>query len=260
MQKCTILDGPLGTELEARGYALLSEAWSAKAVMEVPELVAQIHASYAVSGATVHTANTFRTQPRLFPTTYSQLTRRAVELARDAVPTEHRIFGSVAPLRDCYRPELARVDADARRGHQLMIDALVAADVDGILCETFANPDEAMLVSELAVASGRETWLSLTPGPSGDLLSRANLVRVGMSAKRSGVNALLVNCCPLAFVDGVLSELGDLGVRVGVYANAYSVSPDAYAAAAAGWIEAGASIVGVCCGGGAEHVRALAMR
>ena len=60
----TLLDGPLGTELDARGVSVALPLWSAGAIDSAPEVIAAIHREYAAGGATVHTANTFRTKRR----------------------------------------------------------------------------------------------------------------------------------------------------------------------------------------------------
>ena len=116
-----ILDGPVGTELNARGVRTELPLWSAAANETHPEVVSAIHRDYAGAGATVHTTNTFRTRRRLMPGRWRELTTRAVELARGAVPRSHRVAGSIAPLEDCYRPDLSppdgvfRAPGDGRR-------------------------------------------------------------------------------------------------------------------------------------------------
>ena len=59
-----LLDGPLGTELDARGVATPPPLWSAAAITEAPDVIQAIHRDYALAGATLHTTNTFRTRPR----------------------------------------------------------------------------------------------------------------------------------------------------------------------------------------------------
>ena len=73
-----ILDGPIGTELILRGLTLEGLDWSARAVNEAPTLLAEVHADYARAGAMLHTANTFRTQPRVLGDRW----RDALEAAR----------------------------------------------------------------------------------------------------------------------------------------------------------------------------------
>src|SRR5262245_12037015 len=102
----TVLDGPVGTELAARGVPTPAPLWSAWALVHAPEVVADIHRDYAAAGATVHTTNTFRTKRRSAPANWEELARKAVAIVRGTVPQGHRVAGSIAPLEDCYRPDL----------------------------------------------------------------------------------------------------------------------------------------------------------
>src|ERR1700674_3522955 len=101
-----VLDGPMGTELAHRGVALPAPAWSAIALDVAPDLVAAVHRDYVAAAATVHTANTLRTKRRCVGPRWEELARRAVRIAREAVG-ELRVAGSLAPLEDCYRPDLS---------------------------------------------------------------------------------------------------------------------------------------------------------
>lgn len=55
----TLLDGPLGTELEARGVPPVRDCWSAEAIETAPDMITAIHRDYAQKGCVVHTTNTF---------------------------------------------------------------------------------------------------------------------------------------------------------------------------------------------------------
>src|SRR5512147_2343807 len=91
-----ILDGAMGTELDRRGVATPLPLWSARALLDAPEVVLAIHEDYIRAGADVVTTNTFRTTARtlrragLEPDEGERLTRLAVELARDARSRAHR--------------------------------------------------------------------------------------------------------------------------------------------------------------------------
>ncbi|MEM6957951.1 MAG: homocysteine S-methyltransferase family protein, partial [Myxococcota bacterium] len=45
------MDGPMGTELAARGVSTRLPLWSASALEDAPEVVAQIHRDYVAAGA-----------------------------------------------------------------------------------------------------------------------------------------------------------------------------------------------------------------
>lgn len=255
----TILDGPLGTELAARGVATPPPAWSAAALPGAAGVVAAIHRDYASAGATVHTANTFRTRPGSVGRAWGELADRAVALARDAVPAWHRVAGSLAPIEDCYRPDLS--PAEPRPEHREVARRL-ASGVDLLLCETFPHVGEALVAVEESVATGRETWVSFTPGPTGDLLTPAEVEAGAREAVARGAGAVLVNCLPVEDVPRYLDALARAGVPFGAYANAgagwaWSGRPEAYAAQVLRWIDLGATIVGGCCGTGPAHIHAI---
>lgn len=276
MREIRILDGPLGTELEARGVATPLPVWSAAALESAPEVVAEIHSDYAAAGATIHTTNTFRTRPDVLGDDWKRWARRAVELVRESVPAGHLVAGSIAPLADCYSPELSPADRDpvgTRERHAELARLLAAAGCDVILCETFPHVGESLLALEAAVASGVEAWVGWTPGPEGDLLTPDQLDEAAERALDRGARGLFVNCVATELAAPYVEVLGrraaGRGLTVGVYANAgcpdsasgwesHAVDIDGYLASARRWIELGANVVGGCCGTSPRLVRALA--
>lgn len=263
-----MLDGPMGTELVVRGVATPLPGWSAHAIDTAPDVVRDIHRDYAVAGADVHTANTFRTRPRQFPDRWRELTQRAVELAREGTQGfKRRVAGSIAPIEDCYSPELS--PDDPRAEHREMARALATAGADLLLVETFPHVGEALIAVEEALDTGVATWASFTAGPDADLLT-VDEIRAGAERAVSlGAGAVLVNCIPTHRTTEFLAAVCDLGVPFGAYANAgrandevgFSSDPascDGYLAAAREWVDAGASIVGGCCGTGVAQIRELA--
>ncbi len=61
-----ILDGALATELEARGCDLADSLWSAKVLMEQPELIYAVHRDYFAAGAQVAITASYQATPRGF--------------------------------------------------------------------------------------------------------------------------------------------------------------------------------------------------
>jgi S-methylmethionine-dependent homocysteine/selenocysteine methylase len=266
-----ILDGAIGTELIARGLAFSPPTWSATAMHTAPEVLAEVHADYARAGATLHTANTFRTQPGAFGAGWDEALSSAVRIARDAVPDQCRVLGSIAPIADCYRPDLSPGEL-ARSAHRQMARSLAEAGCDVLLCETFAHGREALVAAEEAVATGVPSWLSLTPGPDGTLLSPQELARIGRRAATTGVERLLVNCVAASRTQPYVEALAASALPIGVYANAGDRSErlgwestdrrsaERYANLAAAWLDAGASVIGGCCGTTPLHIEVLAER
>jgi S-methylmethionine-dependent homocysteine/selenocysteine methylase len=249
-----VLDGPMGTELARRGVALPAPAWSAVALDVAPELVTAVHRDYVAAGATVHTANTFRTKRRSVGPRWEELARRAVRLAREAVGSL-RVAGSLAPLEDCYRPDLSPGLA-SREEHRELARVLADEGVDVLLCETFPDPTEAVVAVEEAARTGVETWAALWPATPASLRDTAR------ACVEAGARVVLVNCVAARDTLPFVEALADLGVPFGAYANA-GWGPDAvegaddYEALARTWIAAGATVVGGCCGTGPAHIARL---
>jgi len=266
-----ILDGAMGTELIARGLGLDGPAWSARAIGLAPALLAEVHADYARAGARLHTANTFRTQPRCLGDGWIEALQAAVRIARGAISDGDRVLGSMAPVEDCYRPDLSP-GAASRPEHRQIAEALAHAGCDVLLCETFSHRAETLVAVEEAVATGLPAWLSLTAGPFGELLSPKELGALAKDAASLGIERLLVNCIAATKIEAYVDAIASLGLPIGVYANAgheddalgwsatSARAAEAYADLAERWKRAGASVIGGCCGTGPLHIRALAAR
>lgn len=247
-----LLDGAMGTELE-RLMELPHPAWSSEALRINPDAVRAVHAAYAEAGATVHTTATFRTAER------PDLTQRAVQLCREAVPTHHLVAGSMAPVEDCYRPDLSPMNSE--RHHRGAANHLVESGVDILLVETFAHPNEALIATRAAVATGTTTWTSLTPGFDGTLLSPDRLRDTAAALYDAGAERVLVNCLPATSAMRWLTPLASLQRSWGVYANGRTddglVSPERYAELSRRWADQGASVIGGCCYTRPAHIRHL---
>ncbi len=123
-----ILDGAMGTELERRNVPVSLPLWSTNALISHPKTVKQIHKDYIQAGADIITANTFRTNSRSFKRAgikdmAKELTHRALILANEArqeTVTSRKIWiaGSIAPLEDCYRPDLVPPISELRKEHK----------------------------------------------------------------------------------------------------------------------------------------------
>ena len=110
-----------------------------------------------------------RTQRRHAGPRWRALAERAVALCRQAVGPDRRVAGSLAPLEDCYRPDRSAPNPGPE--HAELAQALAAAGVDLLLCETFPHRGEAVAAVRAAVATGLPTWVAFTAGPGADLAS-----------------------------------------------------------------------------------------
>jgi len=280
----TILDGAMGTELTRRGIETTLPLWSARALIEAPQVVEQIHLDYIAAGARVITANTFRTNVRTmqragFTDEGRALTHEAVRLARSAVALSKnanvRVAGSMAPVEDCYSPWLVPGDDELAAEHGALARHLAEAGCDLILVETMNLIREAVAAAHAAHQTGLPVWVSFTLNEQNTLLSGEALADAVQAVLPFEPEAILVNCIPVAQISSALSVLhealcGHEAIAFGAYGNVghvddevgwtltHAVSPSAYAKAATAWRQLGATLIGGCCGTMPEHIEAVA--
>jgi S-methylmethionine-dependent homocysteine/selenocysteine methylase len=262
-----VLDGATGTELERLGIPSELPLWSARALIEFPEAVLGIHRAYAAAGAQALTANTFRTQRRTLekagrPDRAGELTNRAVTLAREAASESGSfVLGSAPPLEDCFHPERVPEDATLVQEHGEHARNLAAAGVDAVLVETMNAIREAVAAVRAARDCGTPVLASFVCRGGARLLSGEPLDEAVGAVADLGSLAVGVNCLPAAAVPACLGVLQRAEPPFLVYANLIGPgeerSPEEYARLAESWIEAGARIVGGCCGTRPDHIRAL---
>jgi S-methylmethionine-dependent homocysteine/selenocysteine methylase len=265
-----LLDSAMGSELERRGLELDLPLWSARALVEAPELVATIHRENVAAGADILTTNTFRTTERALDESGNadrarELTHSAVRIAREAARGAGRpvfVAGSVAPLFDCYRPDLVPEDASGlAREHAALIAELAAARVDLLLLETFGTRREAIASAGAARAAGLPFVASVVTDGGGRLLSGESLDETAEALWREGALAVGVNCVSSRKIGADLARLSAAarGRSFGGYANILSEedSPRRYARRVEEWLELGARIVGGCCGTRPAHIEAI---
>lgn len=273
------LDGATGTELERRGFSLVAPGWSATAIEESPELLIEIHREYMQAGSNIVTANTFRTHARnLSGTRWSgqarALTERAVTLARSGIQGMAYVAGSVAPLEDCYAPELTPSNVELLTEHRAHVRNLADAGVDLLLIETQITIREALTAATACREIGLPFLVSFTVGRNGALLSGESLEEAARELIPFKPSAVLVNCLPAMEVLGRLQALRAVAeaLPLGAYANTgrllgdgtweatESVNPAVYAEFAAEWKEFGIKLLGGCCGTSPLHVEHLIKR
>jgi S-methylmethionine-dependent homocysteine/selenocysteine methylase len=179
------------------------------------------------------------------------------------------VAGSIAPLEDCYRPELRPGAAAARREHEEHARALAEAGCDLLLVETVAATDEGLAAVAAARGTGLPVWVAAMSTPRLTLLDGSDLGSFFRAAVAAGASAVLVNCTPCDGIDAALPILASAGVPFGAYAHMGdvdpavpwpsppSLAPAEYAERVLRWVRRGASIAGGCCGTGPAHIRAV---
>ena len=274
-----LLDAAMGTELQRRGADTRLPLWSARPLVESPDLVSVIHREEVDAGAEVLTANTFRTHGRTLANgslekRSRELTALAVSLAREAADSAGRevfVAGSLSPLEDCYRPDLVPEDAALEREHREQAESLTEARVDLILLETHNTVRELVAATRAAKATGLPVIASMVTDGTGRLLSGELVEDAVRALEKIEPDAISVNCVPARRLAFDLSRLVDAAwdVPLGAYGNlglpedesgwrfTNELSPDAYAETARRWLALGARLIGGCCGTTPAHTAAL---
>jgi len=264
-----VLDGATGTELGRRGVETRSRLFSAAALLseEGVATLRAVHADYVSAGAQVITANTFRTNPRKAGARWRELTELAVRVARESGA---RVAGSMAPVEDCYRPDLRPPPDVAMREHRELAQALAAAGCDLLLVETVVAADEGLVATRAAVETGLPVWVAALAMPDGSMRGGDDLAAFFRDARTEGAQVALINCVPCDGVDTGLGAAAASGLAFGAYAHMGDVDPEAgwpptpvlspqeYALRASRWISRGATILGGCCGTTPAHIAGLA--
>lgn len=270
-----LLDGATGTELHRRGVNTGLPLWSANALLDDhdSQTLKQIHLDYLNAGADIITADTFRTHKRSLAKggcggRARELTLKAVAIARESVTQVGNlryIAGSIAPLEDCYSPQLVPSDLECEREHSEMIQHLAEAKVDYFLIETMNTIREAAIAAKAAARiGGIPIVVSFVCGVDSKLLSGESLGDAARTVIDLGVDIIGVNCVSTPHIKDCLDQLrsfnmpliaygniGHVDERVG-WMNTDAVDPEAYARYAATW---DAQIIGGCCGTTPEHIR-----
>jgi S-methylmethionine-dependent homocysteine/selenocysteine methylase len=278
--KPLLLDFAMGTELQRRGADTRLPLWSARALLERPELVSDVHRDAVAAGADILTANTFRTHRRTLEEggvgeRSRELTALAVRLAREAADAADRtifVAGSLSPLEDCYRPDLVPDDGALEAEHGEQAESLAQAGVDLIILETHNTVRELAAAAQAAKATGLPFVASMVSDGAGRLLSGEPIADAARALMPLSPDALSINCVPARRVAVDLAALAAAapGIPLTAYGNlglpaddvgwrfTEELSPEAYAECARDWLAIGARIVGGCCGTTAAHTAALA--
>ncbi|HEX8966196.1 MAG TPA: homocysteine S-methyltransferase family protein, partial [Patescibacteria group bacterium] len=184
-----LLNGGTGTEILHRGFETSVPLWSAEVLLSHPSIVQNIHEDYIKAGAEIIVTNTFRTTERSFAKKglsakkATQITKLACTLAKNAIKKVSPKFdvfiaGSVAPLEDCYSPELTPSEEELRKEHYVYIKNLKEGGVDFILIETQITIKEIIAALDAAKKLHIPTAISLCVNNDLQLLSGETLEEI----------------------------------------------------------------------------------
>ncbi|MFQ5804991.1 MAG: homocysteine S-methyltransferase family protein [Phycisphaerae bacterium] len=198
--------------------------------------------------------------------------RRIAGAAPEVGATARKVWvaASVAPVEDCYSPELVPDKSVLDEEHGQMLEWLQAAKPDLIWIETMNTVREARAAAHAAAEAALPFVVSFVVRENGDLLSGERLEDAVAAVEQLGPLALGLNCIPPNGMTAILPRLRKATKRPLVaYAHinnaepifgwsySQSATPGEYAEHVRRWLDLGVSIVGGCCGTTPAHIRAV---
>jgi homocysteine S-methyltransferase len=266
----------MGTILLARGVELNALA---DVNLTKPDLVRSIHLDYIRAGAKIIETNTFlsnrmQLKERGVEDKLEEINRAGARLAREAAELSRQevfVAGSVGPLGALIKPYGNLTLADLANAYVEQMSVLVDEGVDIIIIETHPSLLEALeavraarTVAPTIPIIAQMTFLDDGKSKFGDPLRRSMEALAAADADVVGTNC----SGPQMTYDLTYDFLRQTDLRVSVMTNAglpqliggrqiYLSSPEYMKEYARRFVEAGANIIGGCCGTTPEHIRVM---
>ncbi len=271
-----LLDGATGSQLRMRGMpvGVATDLWS----YEHPEVIQDLQRAYVAAGSDIiyaptFTANRIGLEMHGLADRLAELNTGLVRLAREAAGGRTLVAGDfttvgkpLEPIGDMSYEALLDV-------YREQIEAVVAAGADLLGAETMLSIDECACFVEAAQSvCDLPVMCTLTMEADGHLLLGGDAVEAVETLQALGVSAVGLNCSvgPDQLEAVVTSMKAVATVPLIVKPNAgipvmddkgvahYDMTPEQFTASMRRLVDAGADIIGGCCGTGPEYIEALA--
>lgn len=292
-----ILDGAMATELEGYGCNLNDRLWSAKVLMENPELIKKVHLDYFKAGADCAITASYQAtmlgylERGLNESEAIGLIKKSVQIASEARDEfwsnlenqvnrpKPLIAASIGPygafLADGseYRGDYTVSEDELVEFHRIRMKALVEAGAEILACETIPCLIEAKaIVTLLKEFPGVYAWISFS---AKDALHISSGESIAECAKwldnHEQIAAVGINCTPPSYITSLINEIHKHSSKpIIVYPNSgeeYDAVDKTWKEASTGesygystqhWYENGAKLIGGCCRTKPEDIKAIA--
>ncbi len=274
------LDGAMGTQLIEAGAPV--GCCNDYLNVESPEIVRAVHQKYLGAGVDAVITNTFGANGLVLKRhghgdKVGQINLAAAKLAREVAGEDTYVLGDIGPCGDFLEP-LGPVKPDElKAAFAEQAAGLLAGGVDGFIIETMTALEEIEVAIRAAQSvSDLPIFVSLAYDPAGDVFRTMMGVSPAQAVERladCGIAAIGFNCGTLDMPGYVrlakeyAEALDGTGVLLLAEPNAgrpelggdkavYKLSPDGYAEAIEQIKDAGAAILGGCCGTSPVHIEA----
>lgn len=277
-----LADGAMGTQLMIAGLEQgnCGEAWN----LTHPERVLSIQRRYAEAGSDCILTNTFGGS-RIMLRRHSngdkvaEINGAGVCIARAAFSgRDGYAIGDIGPFGGLMEPYGDFTESEVREAFNEQARALVDAGADAIIIETQTSLEELLLGIEAAKTAGAPCIIGSMAydvtfdGSTFRTMMGIDPERAAAFMEEHGANVVALNCGTRMDMERARQAVERYrkvtGLPIMVQPNAgqpklvemkvvYDESPEQMSAGVAGLLEAGANIVGGCCGSAPEHIRAF---
>ena len=273
-KRIVVCDGAMGTMLYSKGISL--KRCFDELNLTMPQMVKEVHLGYVKAGAEVIETNTFgatryRLQKSELGDKVSETNLTGDRLAREVAGDDLYVAGSVGPLGIRLEPLGSTSLEEAREAFREQIEALVEGGVDLIIVETMTDLNEA----HQALLAARDVGtlpvaVQMTIQDEGATPSGTQPEDFTRQLDAWGADIIGINCSvgPAGVLDALERMAQVTGKKLSAQPNAglprtiegrnfYLSSPEYMASFARRFIQAGARLVGGCCGTTPDHIRAI---
>jgi homocysteine S-methyltransferase len=271
-----VCDGATGTMLYGAGLPL--DRIPTEANLSEPDLVRSIHQAYLAASVEILQTNTFGASRRRLAR-YGAEERvaeinaagvRIAQAARSASGSDALIAGSVGPATPPdHRGRLSRDEARADLREQMR--ALLDAGIDLLILETFGDLSEMLDAVEVAQSlTSLPIVAQMTFVDDNRTIFGDSPEDVATSLEQTGVSVIGANCTlgPQGLYEVIRELARHTSLPLSAQPNAgtpvvaqgrlrYTADGDYFARYAQRFVEAGAALVGGCCGTTPEHMSAV---
>jgi 5-methyltetrahydrofolate--homocysteine methyltransferase len=275
-----ITDGAMGTVLFSSGLEQGDppELWN----LNHPDRVANVHQAYIDAGAQVLLTNTFggnhlRLALHNSESQVSAANQAAAEILRNVAKQSSKdliVAGDIGPTGEVLAPYGELAFQDAQQAFKEQAAALISGGVDLIWIETMSDLEEVRaavegvreisaeipIVTTMTFDTHGRTMMGVTPEKAFETLSGFDVAALGGNCG-NGPEEIIEVITKMHAInqETILVAKANAGIPELVNGKAvYRASPETMAEYALQSYNAGARVIGACCGSTPEHISAIA--
>jgi homocysteine S-methyltransferase len=270
-----VFDGAMGTMLYSKGV-FINQCYD-ELNLRAADLVREVHRAYVKAGADVIETNTFgASRTKLTPyglqTQVLDINRAAAQIARAEAGENVLVAGAVGPLGVRLEPFGPTSLEEARAVFAEQLQGLNEGGADFFLLETFADIQEIeqALLAAREVDSSKPVIAQMTIGSDCLTPYGVSVEDIARTLDAYGADIIGLNCSvgPQTILEAIEKMARVTSRKLSAQPNAgmprevsgrsmYMASPEYMATYAHHLVQAGAKIVGGCCGTTPEHIAAI---